>query len=530
VEDSASAGAEVPEGESSPEVSAVGADTVTPEPSTSGHLFPWLETKRGLVGALVALLAANFFLRYVLENAGLLMWSHAELCWPSEARASVAALSWWRYLLPLQDYMGSWTSTSNLLIWGLERWFSSTTLYCGANAFFVAVTFFVGYLATRSGLVAFTVGLCAALTTHNYHVYAVTGTISLYFIMVYFEVAALCMYRLWSAEPGEDRRWWIASGVALLFLLLSYEGWLDFAAYAWLAFPILYLYHRRRGELLRARRALMMLAGLTGMAVLYVVVKVTYGYGQSTGSESDVVFNLPWPRVAFEDLATHTITFFYTAVSTLIPGPLTGSDAVRTVGADAIAAAQGDYLKGEAAKRLLLMNYDFGWRFLAGGLFVLWIGLIVAVGRKLWRRPEPGSLLVLLLLLLVLTGSPTHALVKMRNMHTQPLLGYQVWLAVLGLFALVGTGVGRLERSGVSRRLARGLVVAVWLNVVVCAFTRPPVLNHMARLVHPYWIYPDPWIRLGELWGSVDVSFPSVPWRRWVTSVVVWTKKLLGLM
>ncbi|MBL4844254.1 MAG: hypothetical protein JKY65_01900 [Planctomycetes bacterium] len=497
---------------------AVEPDDPVPTLGQPKALFPWLESKPGLVCAPLLLLLLNFALRSQLEEAGSHLYSHAEAAWPQATLESVRAMPWWRFLLPIPEFSGTWTTTSNMLVWNLETWLAPAAIYYLGNALFVGVTYGLAYHSTRSGLFAFTLGLCAAFTTHNYQVYAVTGTIALYLVMVYAEVVFFCLYRLWGAEEGRVTRWAILSALALVPFVLSYEGWLDFASYCWLAAPVLYGYHRRRGEAQRARRVLITWIGISALAVIYVAVKVNCGFGQVKGSESDLVFNSPWPRLAVEDALTHVVTFFYTSISTFIPGPLAGSEALGQVGAEALVADQHGY--HSQANHLIPMNYHFSWRFLAGGALALWLGMILRTTRKLWTRPEPRTLAVLLVLILVLVGSPTHALVKMRPMHTVPFLGYQVWLSVLGLFALVGLVVRRLEQAGISRGWARILVALIWLDVVSCAFTRPPVLSEMAKSMGVGWSYPDPWERLCEL--------SDLPWRRWVTTVVVWVKSLLG--
>ena len=89
-----------------------------------------------------------------------------------------------------------------------------------------------------------------------------------------------------------------------------------------------------------------------------------------------------------------------------------------------------------------------------------------------------------------LIGSPTHLINKWRPMHAAPLLGYQVYLSVIGWTLLLCYVVGRKCDALEDKR---GLAMAslLVLNFVYCAYARPALLSHMSREVF-LGTYPDP--------------------------------------
>jgi hypothetical protein len=437
--------------------------------------------------ALLALLLANFILRARYEHGADYLRSHMDSAWPG-AKAQIYAKPFWRLLLPIPELTGTW-STSYLLVGWLEGSFTSPQIYYALNALFIATTFLLSWFARRSWVFSLTLGLCAAFTTHNYHVYKISGSIALYFPMIYLELVLFSVYKLLTAPAERARLWKGLTLGSLVLLALSYEGWLDFAVYAWIAGAVLAWYYARRGEREQLRRVALVEATLTTFVLVYVLVKVKLGFGQTKGSESDVVFNYPsvWP--AIEDVLTNAITFAYTAVVTLFPGSLGASKTLDVLTPEQMIALQHGYHPEAVA--LIPNHYVFLWRFYAGAVITALLALVVRLARSLREKPEPRSLVFLLLIVLVLTGSPTHAAVKMRPMHCLPFLGYQVWMSVLGLFALVSFWLTTLE-DRLRPRIFWVIVGLVWLDVLVCAVTRPHAIDVMAQVGGFGGAGPDP--------------------------------------
>src|SRR5262249_47322611 len=149
------------------------------------------------------------------------------------------AKPFWQLLLPQPELTGGWSSTSYLVVGWLESYFTSPQIYYAMNALFIATTFLLSWFARRSWVFTVTLATCAAFTTHNHHVYKVSGTIAIYLTMVYFELVLFFIFKLLTGPPERATLWKALTLASLVVFALSYEGWLDFAVYAWIAGAVL---------------------------------------------------------------------------------------------------------------------------------------------------------------------------------------------------------------------------------------------------------------------------------------------------
>ena len=453
-----------------------------------------------LLACLAFCLFASWFVHAYLDRAGQHLQSYMTIAYPQEVE-SLARMEWWQYLLPLQRCRGIWGTTGFLMVYGMECAFGVPATYHILQAVMVVVGFWVTWAVFRSQIFSFTFALCLGLGTFNYHVYSCPGSVIMAPLVTFLMLTGYCQYRLVLVEDSRAVRVW--APLCLLTIILTalcYEGWLDYVAYAWIAYPVLALHLKRQGEMTRGHRVLGILAMLTVVAVIYVVVKLVAGIGSlhPRGGEADLVvtYGIRHVYLIIEDMVSSFFTFFYTAVTTYIPPELfIFSQSTWRYGADKVVALQEGYHPTHA--HLVHYNHVFLWRYYAG--FAL-CGFIVLYGRILGLlRNSPNSYVVAAFLFLTATlvGSPTHLLIKWRPMHAAPFLGYQVYLAVIG-WTLFGALLAKYVAEKWTRRWAATILLVLWLNVFYCALSRPSLMSHMST-ESGLGPYPSPWRGLREL-------------------------------
>ena len=83
-------------------------------------------------------------------------------------------------------------------------------------------------------------------------------------------------------------------------------------------------------------------------------------------------------------------------------------------------------------------------------------------------------------------------------MHSTPVLGYQVFMSVVGYTFLLCFALHWLYTNVAWRRLAIFLIAAFCVNLCCCALMRPSLLSHMS-VQSGMGPYPSPWINLKKL-------------------------------
>jgi len=455
---------------------------------------PSRRTMWQMAGVLVFFIVANFVLRAHLEHAGKYLWDYFALAYP-ETLDEVYGKPWYELLLPIQEWTGSWTSTSLALLPPLTKLVGKySRLYLLLNTLFVTTAFFTSWMMLRSRIFTITFTACAAFTTYNYHVYACTGSVNQYFIVSYLLLLLTCQYKLFTVE---ERRggWWAAWSFALALFVLSYEGWLSYVVWTWLMAPIAMALAWRAGRNDLFRRSAVIASVVTLVACAYVGVKRSYGFTHTSGSESDIIFNYAHTTLAVEDVISNFFTIFYTVVTNYTPPFLVSSNSLRAYGHEELIAAQGGY--HAAQSHLVPYNHLFLWRFYAGMAATVFIGALALLVRRTWLEPTRERIVLIALMLMTLTGSPTHLLVKWRPMNVAPFISYHFFFGVIGLSLLLAYGTYLAATKLQNRRLAAVLIGLVWLDIGYCALARPALLNHLSSEVQ-MGAYPDPWKTLTD--------------------------------
>jgi hypothetical protein len=451
------------------------------------------------LAGLPVVLAANYFLRRTLEEGDHYIKPFLEVYYHEGVKALFAAdYPFWKFLLPMREIGGSWTTTTLVLTQWVQMHLGGAATWYLFNGLLIVGTYAIAWAAFRSHVFAYTMAICLAFGTHLYHTHAALGTVSFCLLLLYYQFLLYAALRVIRGERPQV--WRPIFAVAVLITALSYEGWLDVFAFTCLAAPMVWYFARRhglRGWMPGLRFAMTVLAVT---AASYVLLKTWLGYGQTPGAESDVVFNYPVLSPAIEDVMSKTIANAYIAATNFLPPSLVSSVAFYQVGGADLAAFQHGY--HHEFSYLVPLQAMFFWRYTAGAVFaLLLVGLVIAV-RRLRREYSITALAFALFILMVLTGGPTHAMVKARPMGSMPLLGYHVMVGVIGASLMISYGLMLALRRLRSVPLGAIAVAAVWAVIFYGALARPPLLAHMAAQVgFGEELYPNPMRVLAELRG-----------------------------
>jgi hypothetical protein len=451
-------------------------------------------------GGLTGLALLDIFLRRSLEHADKFLYAFIPYFYPeAEKELFHGAYPVWKLFLPIPSLSGAWSA--GLVITHLvEMRIGVAATWYLFNVLLLVGSFVIAWLAFESLSFAFTFAICMAFGTHFYHTYTVTGGMASPLIALALELLLLCSYKL--VVSDRHRRLWTAGfAVSIVASALSYEGWLDLAAFVVIAAPLVALLIWRSRPL-AAKRTLAVAAATASIAVVYVLIKTHYGYGQVNGSESDVVFQYPSLAPAIEDVASNVVTHFYIALTNFLPPIFLSSTALFTLGADRLVALQYGY--HAEYSYLVPMHYLFLWRYAAGAAVAIAAYLFVTLGIRTWREPTASRIAVIVGLAMMFMAGSTHALIKIRPMKTAPVLGYHVLVGVMGAALLIAWGVMLVWRHWRSTPLRVAVTAFVWGVIFYGALTRPIMLNHMASQVGLPGLYPNPMNSLRAMLGMPE--------------------------
>ena len=436
-----------------------------------------LQRRASIIAGLVVLLAANYYLRSSLEEAPRYLYSFLERFYADKLPILFEQLPVWRLFVPMPEITGAWAASTLILVYVLERVLTPAGVWYVVNALTILVAFGTSYALFRSAIFSFTFAICMGFGTQFYHAYAVTGGIASYLVASY-NMLLLCATVQIIRGAAPRWAWYAAFALSLFLNVVGYEGWLDVLVLVWVSAPFVYLGLRRLDRMAEASRAASMTAVLTVAGLLYVFVKVTWGYGQVQGSESDVLFNYDRVLLMAEDLISNIFTHTYLSLSNFLPPVFVGGSSMYWFGADHLVAMQHGYHAGY--EYLVPMHQVFFWRYYAGAGLVLVVVALAHAVKRIWRRPSPWTLALIVFLLMILVPGSTHTMIKFRPMNAMPAMTYHVTVGILGVSLLLSWLLTSACSRVRPRPLAIALVAATWGVIFYGALARPPFLAYMA--------------------------------------------------
>jgi hypothetical protein len=471
-----------------------------------------------ITAGLIGLLAANYYLRSTLEEAPKYLYSFLERFYPTQLPIIFGQLQTWQLFLPLKEITGTWSTSTLLLTYQLERTLTPAGVWYLYNALSIVVAFGTAFTLFRSAVFAFTFAIGVGFGTQFYHAYAVTGGIASYIVAVYHMLLIFTTVQI-VRGVGPRAVWYGAFAVSLALNMVGYEGWLDVLVLFWVSLPFVYVGLRRLDRLAEASRFARMTGVLTAAGVLYLFIKLNWGYGQVEGSESDVIFNYAsfWPMA--EDLISNVFTHTYLSISNFLPPSLVGASSMYRLGAETLIDAQHGY--HQPFEYLVPMHHVFFWRYYAGATFVIVLYALARACRRMWERPSAWTLALIVILLMLLVPGSTHEMIKFRPMNAMPAMTYHVTVGVLGASLLIAWLATHGWQTWRNRRAAAAMVAAVWLVLFYGALARPAYLSYMsAQAGLGNLLYPNPMQKLVEKLGGTyeaprgRLAYQLMPYKR----------------
>ena len=469
-----------------------------------------------VAAGLALLLLANYYLRHSLEEAPRRMVSFMETFYGPQIPV-VFAKPWWQLLLPIREFTGAWAASTMILTYALERRLTPGGVWELYNALAILVAFGTSWALFRSAIFSFTFAICLGFGTQFYHAYAVTGGIASYLVASYHMLLLFTAVQL-VRGVGPRWLWYLAFAFSLALNIFGYEGWLDVLTLVWVSAPVVYFGLQRLGRQAEASRLLRVVGALTLAGILYIAIKVTFGFQQTQGSESDVLFNYNSLWLFTDDLISNVFTHTYLSISNFLPPMFVGASSFYQLGPDRLVGAQHGY--HEAFLYLVPMHQVFFWRYYAGAALVLVCFAIVRAVMRMWQRPSLWTLALIVFLLMLLVPGATHTMIKFRPMNAMPVMTYHVTVGVIGASLLISWLLTSAQRSW-SPRSTAALVVVVWATLFYGALARPPYLAHMAAQSGlGNLIYPNPMKTLVEKLGGTYTApsglllYELMPFRR----------------
>jgi hypothetical protein len=319
--------------------------------------------------------------------------------------------------------------------------------------------------------------------------------------MYYFYLLTLlvCSYRVVTADTHRGA-WTIAFAVSLIVTALSYETWLDFMIFSWVAGALFGAMLWRQKNQLWLRRLAAVVAVITATGAVYVFIKITRGYGQHPGMETDVVFNYPYLAPAVEDVISNHFMNLYMALTNFLPPMLVTSTAFFQLGGDKLVELQHGYHAPFAY--LVPMQALFMWRYFAGVAVAVFTFCCWKAIRRAWIAPSPDRIALVVFLLLIAIGAPTHTFIKARPLNSMAVQAYHVWLPILGVSLSISMLLMLAWTHTRSRWQSAAIVAAAWAVIFYGALARPEMISHQAAQSGlGVRIYPNPLATLRQKLG-----------------------------
>lgn len=450
--------------------------------------WPWL--------GLPVLIAANIGLRYFLEQPARHFWDYYAAV--GITPEFVATRHWWQFLLPMQEVNGGlWAPLTFWVTYFMQRAWSPATTWVFSHVALILIAFWLSWWVLRSCIFSYTLALCLGFGTQLYHIYAIPGGLGHPLLYMYLLFTLFCAYQV-IVPHGQRAAWYVLYIISIVLLALSYESWVDFLAFSWLAACFLGVFFWSHGDRLRFTKVMFCALSITLVGGIYIVIKLQVVIG-TTNPEIDFIFAYPHIVPALEDFLSNQIFTLYLALTNFLPPFLVSSNALYMFGSEKLVEFQRGY---HADKTFLVpMHFLFLWRYYAGALCIIFLYAFVKLVKHAWRTENHMYVVLVLYMLMILMASPSHALYKYRPYYSAPLLTYQVTVGVLGTALLIAYLLLIAHRTLHRRPLAALIVAGTWALIILGVLTRPPYLHEMAKQVGVAYGqgYPDPLQRLIEL-------------------------------
>jgi len=219
---------------------------------------------------------------------------------------------------------------------------------------------------------------------------------------------------------------------------------------------------------------------ILAVLLLYLCIRLPVAYEYVTpGGEEELIITCNNGLLATEDWIANFFTLIYMSIVNYLP--IFGSISQSYIGDAAIVAEQHGYHR--EMSHMVVMNHVFLWRFYAGAVVAFFVVFGIGRIRRAFQAPKITDMILVVLFLAVVAGCGTHVVIKYRPYMSVPALTYKPAVSIFFVTLLVAY-LAVLARGWFHRIAAyRAMIVALWLVILVGAFTRPAALNQMLQHV-----------------------------------------------
>lgn len=474
----------------------------------------------------LGLLSLSILIRHYGDRApDHLITPYLQLYYPNFLLTELPSLSWWELFLPLPQLKGTWSTTGFLLNHALETTFGSPQ----AHYILVATSAiaFYGFLRVAFGsAIISTIGVSFLIfSRYNEHIYIVSGSNNTYNLTLFSSIVGLFGLDIW--KRGLTAFNSIGFFLAVIASALSYEAWINLAlSILWGCFAIsifnLTTKHSKR-QLEVTSVAIIVLLVL----VAYVTIRSQYStFTFRAGTEAELLtrhLNANEFGIAIDDALNNVmLNLMMTAMQVLPAGFGTSAHVIMTNGNVDVIAITSGYLKSisENIDWMMQSHYWTIWRFWAGAMFAIGLMATVRWARMAWVSHNTMDLAKLCLIVPIMMGSPSHALLKVVHWTTWPHTPYKISVSMLFLIVLVclllSEALATMTHAFVRRAVAAALVAYTMANFMLF----PRIYNAHIRfawgdsgLFHQGF-YPDPISGLERSWELMRLCRPALGCQR----------------
>jgi hypothetical protein len=433
-----------------------------------------------LLFAIVA--AAGLFKFWLTPTAELGPYSLIQTPSVTEAISRLIESDPLRLLLPYEyEAPGRWLWAPAMLlpVHALYQVLSPLGVYLVLSSLLVATSFVTSWLVFRSFVFSGTLAFALGFGTHFAYGLAMGFVFGLYLFLSYVCLNLMFAARLLSARtvrPGPVA----AFALSVALVAVSVEWWLNYAAVLLVCSALLWLWAIRHGLRRHATVPAVVFCVVVGVLLVYLSIRLPMADEYvSPGGEEELISTYQSWVLAAEDLIANFFTLVYMSITNYLP--VFGSISQTYIGDAAILAEQHGY--HVAMGHLVVTNHVFLWRFYAGAAVAFFVVFGIGRIRRAFRAPNIADAVLAALFLAVVVGCGTHLIIKYRPYMSVPALTYKPTVSIFFVTLLVAY-LAVLARGWFARIAAyRTAIAALWLVILVGAFTRPAALNAMLQHV-----------------------------------------------
>lgn len=374
-----------------------------------------------------------------------------------------------------------WPTTTHLPLFALQKFLPPFLSFLAISSLLVSVVYFCALRVSGSIIFSISMGLMSGFGTQLLYAYSAHNIFGTYFYLCYLSLSLTVGYLLVTRRDKAPKRLGLFA-LALLFVALSWEQWVNYALWIFLAGSVATIWNQHHKGPLVSRNIHGAMAVTLAMLVLYLAIRIPAAQEYiQPGAEEELIFTYPTIVMMVDDFISSFFTYIYMSFSNFFPSFLVTSNTIQNYGYEAIIAEQNGY--HEVYQHLVPMHHLFYWRYYAGAVTGLFLLMLWRSSFRAWKEPDIHHLILVVLALMIMSGFSTHMLVKYRPYLSVPALPYKATVSVFGVSVLISYLLMRARMWISSNNAYYGLVWGVWSLIIYEAFTRPKMLTTLLKHV-----------------------------------------------